>query len=145
MFPIFIFWRRVTRQFSTESAPWHIIPLVRSVKLGGDDCALLGGHRRRPLPGACRFRHRGSRRARLPRLLPPHLEKIIITFRCSSIPLQISSTFFKTFCSIGLTPDKFGELSAKTDGEEDEDSPAAAESGLLRSRFNIMIIWQLLD
>ena len=40
-------------------------------------------------------------------------------------------TFFMTFCSNGLTPDKLGELSAKTAGEEDEDSPAAAESGLL--------------
>ena len=57
--------------------------------------------------------------------------------RCS-IPWQIRSTFFKTFCSIGLTPDKLGELSAKTAGEEDEDSPAAAESGLLWSIFNII-------
>ena len=40
-------------------------------------------------------------------------------------------TFFRTFCSIGLTPDKLGELSAKTAGEEDEVNPAAAESGLL--------------
>ena len=36
-----------------------------------------------------------------------------------------------TFCSNGLTPDKLGELSAKTAGEDDEDNPAAAESGLL--------------
>ena len=40
-------------------------------------------------------------------------------------------TFFMTFCSNGLTPDKLGELSAKTAGEDDEDNPAAAESGLL--------------